>query len=130
MSDAVDLLKKAYDAFAQGNIEELLSFYADDAEWVYPEIEGVPQTGRRQGRDEIAQFFGKLGEVEEVLDFQQNQFIGEGDNVVVLGTYKAKAKATGRTWKTDYVHVATVSGGKIQSFKIFADTAAAAAAYR
>ncbi len=48
----------------------------------------------------------------------------------MTGRSKAVVKATGRTLRLEYVHIFTVSGGKVQRFVEYFDTAAAADAYR
>lgn len=62
---------------------------------------------------------------EEMLEFQPQEFIAEGDKVVVLGHGRWRAKSTGQTAESDWVHVFTRRNGKTVSFREYSDTAAA-----
>jgi ketosteroid isomerase-like protein len=50
----------------------------------------------------------------------------QGKNVVIIGSYSAKIKTTGKTIPTPLAHVWTVENGKITRFLDFFDTAASA----
>ncbi len=76
-----------------------------------------------------AEFFSKIAECEDTLKFEPREFIVQGDKVVVVGHYEARAKATGREYATYFIHVFTVREGKITSFVEYTDTAAIAEAF-
>lgn len=126
----VDLVKQGYAAFNIGNIEGVLSLFAEDIEWTVPSAEGVPFGGTYKGRGQVGEFFKTLATAEDILDFTQDNFIAQDDKVVVTGRSKARVKSTGRTFETAYVHIFTVSGSKVQEFREHFDTAAVANAYR
>ncbi len=48
--------------------------------------------------------------------------IGAGDEIVVLGTYHTKAKVSGKDVDSDFVHIWSVSDGKLQRLRQLADT--------
>ena len=126
----VELVKQGYAAFGSGDIEKLLSMYAEDIEWTIPSIEGAPFGGTLRGRGQVAKFFASLSEAEDIQEFTQEDYIAQNDRVVVTGRSKAVVKASGRTLELEYVHLFTISGGKVQRFVEYFDTAAAAEAYR
>ena len=126
----VDLVKQGYAAFNIGNIEGVLSLFAEDIEWTVPSTEGVPFGGTYKGRGQVAEFFKTLVAAEDILEFTQDNFIAQNDKVAVTGRSKARVKSTGRTLETAYVHIFTVSGSKVQKFMEYFDTAAVANAYR
>jgi len=132
MSEAenVEILKRSYAAFSQGDNSGLLQMYALDAEWDVPDVTDLPWAGSRHGRAEISRFLDTYAQAEEVLDFRQHEFIAQRDRVVVLGTLRARVKATSRVWETRFVHAFTLRDGKIQKIEIYFDTNAAAEAYR
>jgi hypothetical protein len=90
-SQNVELVKGAYAAFSRGDILGLPS----DAQSDWPAVEGIPHSGPRRGRQEVAQFFDTLLLSRRRGRIQQQDFIAEGGRVVVWGTYRARAKATG-----------------------------------
>ncbi len=126
----VELVKQGYAAFGSGDMEKLLSLFAEDIKWRVPTIEGAPFGGEYDGREQVAAFFGSLAAAEDIQEFTQEDYIAQDDRVVVTGRSKAVVRATGRTLEMEYVHLFTVRAGKVQQFVEHFDTAAAADAYR
>src|SRR2546421_100356 len=129
-SENVTLMKAAYAAFDRGDVAGLLEMLAPDVEWNWPAVKEIPHSGPRRGRHEAAAFFETLTAVEEPVEFRRDEFLAHGDRVVVLGTYRARAKSSGGHWESDFVHVWTVREGRIARFDIQYNTAAAVEAYR
>jgi uncharacterized protein len=126
----ISLLKQAYDAYDKGDIPRLLGLLAQDIEWELPEVEGIPFTGKRRGVDQVADFFRVLADCQDMREFRPDRFIGQDDQVVVLGHGTFTVKATGADYGSDWCHVFRVAGGKIASFKEYDDTYRAAQAYQ
>ena len=107
----------------------MLDAMADDMEWDsgYPAI--VPFSGVWRGHDGVRRLLSTLTETIQVLAFELHEFVAENDRVVVLGLEEATAKATGRTYRNEWVHVWTVRGGKLAKLRSYNDTAAVAAAF-
>jgi ketosteroid isomerase-like protein len=126
----ISLLKQAYDAYDKGDIQRLLGLLAQDIEWDLPEVEGIPFTGKRRGLGQVSDFFRVLAECQEPREFKPDQYIGQGDQVVVLGHATFTVKATGAEFSGDWCHVFRIAGGKIASFKEYDDTYKAAKAYQ
>lgn len=124
------LVMQAYDKFKAGDIPGLLDLFADDIEWVLDKVENVPFSGARRGKDQVEQFFSMLSESQHPLQFEPREFIAQDDRVVALGHYAWSVKPTDRTFESDWAEVFTVRNGKITSFREYADTAAAEAAYK
>ena len=130
-SSNVELAKRGYAAFMSGDIPGLLELCTADIDFIYPSIAGVPYaTGARRGLEAFRQFIDELAAAEETEAFPQDQFIAQGDSVVMLGTYRARARSTGRVWESAIAQVMTVRDAKIKKMETFFDTAASAEAYR
>jgi len=130
MENNVQVVQDAYNRFATGDIPGLLANCAEDVDWVTPEIENASFGGTRRGHREVGEFFAGMAAEEEVLKFEPLEFIAQGDRVVVLGSYAAKVRETGRTYESDWVHVFTIKDGKIATFNEFFDSAAATRAFQ
>lgn len=124
-----EIVKKAYEYFANGDVAGLLELYTDDIKWQTPIVENAAYSGAREGKNAVAEFFEQLGASEEFSHFAPTEFIAQGDRVVVLGETTATVKATGHSFSTEWVHICTVRDGKISSFKEFFDNAAANQAF-
>jgi len=123
------LVQQTYENTKAGDIQSLLNSFAEDIEWVLPEMENVPFAGTWRGRDGTRQFFGKVFEVQDVLEFEPEEFFAQGDKVVVLGHFTMRIKSTGREFSSKWAHVWTVRGGKVTHFYEYVDTAVVSRAY-
>ncbi len=126
----IKLVQQAYVNFKSGDIESLVGLFSDDIKWQLPEVENVPYTGRREGRQEVAQFFASLAEAQDSLEFDPQEFIAQGAKVVATGQYRWRARETGRDFGGDWAHVFTIENGKITGFHEYTDTAAMASAFQ
>lgn len=120
---ATRLVQQAYAAFKAGDVPAFLSLLDDDVEWILPEMERVPFAGTWRGRQGVQKFFMTLAADQDVLEFHPEQFIAEGDTVVVLGRFAMRVKSTGRTSRSDWVHVWTIAGDKLTRCREYVDTA-------
>ena len=121
----LDLVRTVYAHFAAGNIEAILAATDPAVEWISGgSREDFPTLGPRRGIAGAASFFKDVAEHDEFSSFEPKQMIAMGDVVVVLGHYGITAKATGKHFESDWVHVFTVRNGKGVKFQEFTDTAA------
>jgi uncharacterized protein len=124
------LVQQAYENFKSGDIQSVLDLLADDIEWELPNIENVPFSGKRRGREQAGEFFRSLADSQEAQHFEPKEFIAQGDNVVALGHYGWRVHSTTREFEADWAHVFTIRGGQIVKFHEYTDTAAVASAHR
>lgn len=126
----IELVKHVYEAFDQGDIPRLLGYLTDDVKWELPVVEGIPFSGKRRGRDEVEKFFHLLDKHQEVRKFHRQEFIAQGDKVIVMGHYEWAVKSTGSSFEADWVHVFWLAGQHINAFKEYTDTNQMARAYQ
>ena len=124
-----EIVKRAYVAFKNGDMDTLMRTYADDVSWEIYGPSTMPMAGMRKGLAGVREFFVALDSAMAAQSFEAREFIAQGDQVVVLGDYSWKVKATGRTFSSNWAHVATLKDGKVVRFREYTDTAAAAAAF-
>lgn len=127
----IQTVSRIYAAFGEGDIPTILNLLADDVDWLFQgSSEDVPFAGHFHGREEVAHFFRIVGETADPERFEPHEFIAKDAHVVVLGSERVRAKATGRIFETGWVHVVTLDAGKVVRVREFYDTAAMAAAFR
>ena len=119
----IEIVKRGYEAFGQGDINGLLALCAENIEWVTPGPSEMPTAGIRRGHEQVAKFFTALDELFEIQRFEPKQFIAQGEQVVVLGDDTAKVKATGKVLTEAWAHAFTIRDGKIAAFREYIDTA-------
>lgn len=126
----VKVVQQMCAAFEQGNIPFLLDLLAEDVEWfVAGSPKDVPLAGTYHGRAQVAQIFSIVGESLELQQFKAQEFIAQGDQVVVLGHALGSIRSTSHAVKYDWVHVYTLRDSKTIRFREYLDTAAIAAAF-
>jgi ketosteroid isomerase-like protein len=122
MSENVDVLKKGYDAFNSGDGETLAEVFADDVRWEGSEDDRVPGGGTFDGRDDVLGALGRATEPFESFSSQPDEFLEEGETVVVLGHTEGRTKS-GNDVKVPFVHIWRMSDGTIQRGQVLTDTA-------
>jgi ketosteroid isomerase-like protein len=122
MSENSDALKRAYEAFNQGDIDTVREILAEDARWEGPNTDGVPMSGTHEGRDAVLQALGSIGESFETFSASPDELVEEGETIVVLSHLEGKSKS-GNEIKLPGVEVWRMSGGKANRIQSLVDTA-------
>jgi uncharacterized protein len=115
----VDVVRSAYEAFGQGDMDKVASMLAA-TEW--HEAEGMPYGGTFSGAEAI--FANVLGPISQDVDgfaARPDEILDGGDEKVVsLGRYSGQG-ANGAV-DVSYAHVWTVQNGEIVRFVQYTDT--------
>jgi ketosteroid isomerase-like protein len=116
-----EIAEGAYAAFAQGDIPTALGAMADDIEWT--EADGFPLAGTYVGHQAVVEgVFMRLAEIGDDFAVVPEQFVADGDTVVILGNYTWKHKSTGEPAVVKMAHVWTFDDGKAAAFQQHVDT--------
>nr|MDT0667079.1 nuclear transport factor 2 family protein [Micromonospora sp. DSM 115978] len=78
--------------------------------------------GVHKGHEEVATFFGRLPIVFGELRVEPQEFVEQGDHVVVLGTHHVRTPS-GVAADYRFAHAWTMSDGLATRFEEFVDTA-------
>ncbi len=123
MSENTETLKRGYDAFNSGDAQTLAGVFADDVRWEGSNDERVPGAGTFEGRDDVLTALGQAVEPFESFSSTPDEWIEDGETVVVLGHTEARTKG-GKDLKVPFVHIWRMSGGTIKRGQLLTDTAA------
>lgn len=107
MGAPTEIAKQGYAAFARRDIPAILELLADDVEWRFfgsPET-GTPYGGTCKGKQQVAEFFGKLAQADEILEFEPREFLEGPKHVTVLGRIKVRALPDGKVHESEWVQV-------------------------
>ena len=119
----LEVVRRMYDAFSQGDIETVLGQMDEGIEWNeaenFPYADGNPYVGPQAVLEGV---FMRLGEEWEGFKVVPNEFLDAGDHVVALGTYSGNYKATGAGVRAQFAHVWGLREGKVVSFQQYTDT--------
>ena len=122
----LEIVQRGYKAYADGDLAALGKLLTDDTEWTYhPTHTGIPWAVQSwKGRDAVFQSLKILSDLVEFLEFEADEFITGGDNVVALGHERCRVKATGRIVEAKWVQIFTLRDGKISRYREYSDNSA------
>ena len=126
--ESVEIVRKTYDAFNRGDLDELIDGFSPDAVQL---VSVLGQTHR--GRDEIRRSFEEYFELVEGYHTEPLEYIEEGEGVVVPVRLQGRMRHTGITDElipAGMVHAFAVRNGKIVWNYICSDRAEAIEAAR
>jgi uncharacterized protein len=109
----IERCKKAYAAFAAGDVETAAADLADDVEWVVPGNSTL--SGTYRGKSEVVGFWMRLA--EKGFTTTPQHFFGDEDRVAVLTDVTAAGESA------ESVDILTFRDGKVVHFKDIGDTA-------
>lgn len=89
-----------------------------------------PAAGTRHGHAGFLEWARIGAGAEEVLVLEPRQYLTGPDTVAVVGFARCRARGSGRSYDTDFVHVIRFRGSQVVQFQEFFDTYAAAEAFR
>jgi ketosteroid isomerase-like protein len=107
-----------------GSAPEVLELFADEIEMrsvLDPEVPGE-LGGTHRSRAEAAEYFAALSRDWEMLYYDVDRFIAEGDEVVMVGRCGYRNKTTGREVHTPKVDLWHFENGRATRFSEYYDT--------
>lgn len=113
------VIEKMFAAFSSGDIEKLVATVSNDTVWIYHGTQIIPK-GVFEKKEGVRAFFTNILERTEIINFEPQQFIVEGNTVVVLGQEHQKVKRSGRELKQKWVQIYTVENDLITKMEEFA----------
>lgn len=121
MSNATDLVRSHYEAMAAGDPVTALQALTPQTTW--QESAGWPYTGTFRGPQQVMEsVLGTLQREWDGFAAIPDQFVTEGETVVVLGTYQGTNKQTGRPFQARFAHIWRTEGDQIVGFEQISDT--------
>ncbi len=123
MPNAVEIVRRFYDALSRDDLSTLVALMHSDIEWTeaerFPYYAGVWRTPQ-------AVVDGLLVPLRRdwiAFSATPRDYVADGERVVALGIYSGTYKATGRRFTAPFAHLWTVRDGKIAGFVQYTDTA-------
>jgi len=119
-------LKQGYKYFATGNMEAVLEMWAPDMVWeACPGLPYIKGDGVFKGIPAIMEgVFAHLPEHFDDFKIHTKEFVGDGDKIVMVGSYTGVWKPTGKAFDVHATHTWTYKDGKVVNFYQAVDTAA------
>jgi ketosteroid isomerase-like protein len=118
LSQNIAVVHRLYEA--RGNPEIFRQVLAPDVRWEV--VPGFPHSDVYLGLAGVGDFFTRLFGDFEDWHTEPSEFFETADRVIAIGTYSARAKATGKSFHARFAHVWTLRDGLITRLQQCADT--------
>lgn len=122
MTDALTIVRGAYDAFGREDLDAVLAAFAPDIVWQTPPT--LPWSrGDYQGHDGVLAYFQSFLTHLAEPHIAPDELLTCGHRVVAVGFERARVRATGVTFAAAFAHVWTVRDGRVVRMQGIVDTA-------
>ena len=116
MTDAnepIATVKRMYAAFGAGDLDALIETVHPDSRWTY--LGANPELTKAEfvGRASVRKFFETILERLDITEFNTDEFIVDGDTVVVFGSEAGKVKSTGQPFRNEWAQKYVVQDKQI-----------------
>ncbi|MCB0481457.1 MAG: nuclear transport factor 2 family protein [Flavobacteriales bacterium] len=118
-NSAKTTVEKMFSAFTSGDVDAFVATVSNDTLWIYHGTQIIP-AGIFEKKEGVRAFFSNIIEKTEILSFEPQQYIVEGNMVVVLGQEHQRVKRSGRELKQKWVQIYTVENELITRMEEFA----------
>jgi ketosteroid isomerase-like protein len=117
----VAIVRRAFDAYTEGDIEAVLRLCAEDIVVTQaPEVPGV--SPQQHGHEGVLEAFGIWPEQWDDFEIEIQRIVADpGDYVVVATRQSGRGKQSGVVVEADFTFVFAVLDGKITEWRIFVD---------
>ena len=117
--EGVEVVRRAYEAYARGDLVEAASAYSDDTVWDVSRFR--PDIASHTGQEELAESIGSWRETWSGHSFSLEKAIDAGDCVVAVIQESGRGKASGVPVTVRYGQLIRVRQGKIVETVVYAD---------
>ena len=125
----LETTEEIFTRFGNHDIDGILELLDDDARIEFYGVDAIPYAGDYQGIKACRTFFETVLSSVDIHVFEAEQFLTEGDTVIVVGRLHLTVKRNGNAIISPFVHVITCRNGKWLRFRDFMNTAIAQKAF-
>ncbi len=118
-TNARQIVDKMLEAFNRKDVDAVVETFSDDAILIYQGTQVMP-AAKFKGKEGARMFFEFNINALEVVFFNANQFVEEGNTIVVLGNEHFISKEDGTHLKNQWVQVYTITDGLISKMDEYA----------
>ena len=107
------VVQRMFAAFGAGDLDALLRTVHPDSRWTYYGANPRLSQAEFRGRDAVRKFFEGIGGRLAMTEFNTDQFVAEGDTVVIFGSEAGTVTATGQPFRNAWSQKYVVKDGLI-----------------
>jgi ketosteroid isomerase-like protein len=126
MGQNLDTIQQAYKRYGEGDVDGASEAWSDDIHWEGPGLEEAPGGGTHEGKDAVKEALGTGANVWITFDVEPDEWIEDGETVIVLGQIRAIPGMRRAPITVPFVHIWRFEGGKANRVQLLTDTLALA----
>ena len=107
------VVRRMFAAFSAGNLDMLLTTVHPDSRWTYYGANPRLSAAEFSGHAAVRRFFARILERLEMTEFNTDEFVAEGETVVIFGSEAGTVRATGQPFRNVWSQKYVVRGGLI-----------------
>lgn len=119
---ARQIVDKMFRAFGAKDVDAVVDTFSDDAVLIYHGTQVMP-AAKFQGKDGARMFFEFNINALNVVFFNTNEFVEEGNRLIVLGNEHFISRQDGAHLKNAWVQIYIITDGLISKMEEFATSA-------
>ena len=116
-SDNVELIRRGYESFNRGDLDDVFALLDPEIEWVT--ADRVPFAGTYRGHDDVRGLLRDQQEVFGEITMEPYELFEKGDKVVAFVRQRARGHASGAEIEIVVGHLWTVRDGRAVRFEGF-----------
>lgn len=111
--DPTSTVQRMFAAFGTGDLDALIETVHPDSRWTY--YGANPRISRAEfnGRAEVRRFFEGILKRLEMAEFNTDEFVAQGDTVVIFGSEAGTVRATGQLFRNVWTQKYVIRDGQI-----------------
>ena len=107
------VVKRMFAAFGARDLDGLVDTLHPDSRWIYSGA--TPRLSRAEftGRAEVRRFFERILDRLDMAEFNTDQFVVQGDTVVIFGSESGTVRQSGQAFRNEWTQKYVVKNGLI-----------------
>ena len=112
-NDPTATVRRMFAAFGAGDLDALIETVHPDSRWTYFGANPRPVKAEFVGKARVRKFFEGILARVEMTAFNTDEFIVQGETVVIFGSESGKVKATGEAFHNEWTQKYVVRDNQI-----------------
>lgn len=111
--DVLTTVERMFAAFTAGDVDALLATVHETSRWTYYGANPELASAQFEGHAAVRKFFHRILERLEMSEFNTDEFVVQGDTVVIFGSEAGTVRATGKRFRNVWTQKYVVRDGLI-----------------
>lgn len=112
-NDPRGTVERMFAAFSAGDLVALLATVHPDSRWTYIGANPKLSRGEFSGHEKVKRFFAGILRRLDIKSFDTDEWVVEGDTVVIFGSETGSVRATQQPFRNEWTQRYTVEGNQI-----------------